>query len=1045
MTPQPTSPVELLCRSAFSFQEGASLPEELIDRAAELKLSHLGITDRDGVYGLPRAHRRVQERIREGLFSPRLICGSLVSIDDGPGMALLVRNMEGWSQLCQILTRSRCRGALTGAESPHERSKIRKGWGSLSLQDVLERAEGLEAILIGSWSDVHARAVREAFGEHASVALCQYQDGRDALRRASAHDRALESRLPLVASADVLMHDTGRKALQDVLSCLRLKLQIDEAGQLLEPNAARHLLSSAQLKDRFPADPEALERSIEIAERCHFGLEELAYLYPRELVPDAHTPSSWLRQLTLRGLTQRYPCGTPPRVKALIEHELQLIEKLNFPAYFLTVADTVRFARSRGILCQGRGSAANSAVCYALGITTVDPSTSSLLFERFISEERGEPPDIDVDFEHERREEVIQYIYQKYGRHRAAMVNEVISYRRRSGLRDVGKVMGLSKDQVDRLARSTHHFDPEISTEAGLREIGLDPRDPRLQTTLRLSDQIQGLPRHVGVHVGGFTISDTELSSLCPIEPATMAGRTVIQWDKDDIGIVGFVKVDLLSLGILSAIRKSMDLIRIHWDRSLTLASIPPGDDDVYEMLCRADSVGVFQVESRAQMSMLPRLQPRCWYDLVIQVSIVRPGPIQGGMVHPFLARRRGQAPVTYAHPSLRPILERTAGVPIFQEQVMAMAVAVGGFSPGQADQLRRAMGAWRKRGGLEPLTRQLREGLRENGISVEYAEQICAQIEGFGEYGFPESHAASFARLVYVSAWLKCHYPAAFTASLLNSQPMGFYSARSLIADARRHDIEIRPICVQSSQWDSTLERAGGSSHAIRLGLRQIKGLRREHAESIASERAHAPFDDLADLARRTAIPREGLSLLARSGALSSVESHRRQALWSVAGLMDLPLFRGLLTESEPAELPVASPQEELAEDFEITGLSVQHDPMRMLRPMLSDRGVSTASQILSKENGELVRAAGIISHRQRPGTASGIVFMTLEDETGMLNLVVKPRLLKRQRQLILGRNMLQLTARVQRDGLSLSLLCLSFLPIREVDLIRTRSRDFR
>jgi len=820
----------------------------------------------------------------------------------------------------------------------------------------------------------------------------------------------------------------------------------------------------------FEAYPHAIARTTEIAARCLFSLDDLAYLYPHELVPPGQTPMEHLRDLTQQGLAWRYPNGVGPSVQHQVNHELAIIERLNFPAYFLTVHDTVRFARERNILCQGRGSAANSAVCYALGITVVDPAKSSLLFERFISDERGEPPDIDVDFEHERREEVIQYVYQKYGRHRAAMVCEIITYRRRSAVRDVGKALGLSLDQVDRLAKRLYWFDrPKTGARNAisatqLQEAGLDPTDHRVQLTVALTQQLVGLPRHVGVHVGGFTISDGPLVDLCPIEPATMNARTVIQWDKDDVDTVGFVKVDLLSLGMLTATRKCFDLIAQHWGRSLTLASVPSEDPAVYDMLCQADSIGVFQVESRAQMSMLPRLKPRCWYDLVIEVSIVRPGPIQGGMVHPYLRRRRGQERVTYAHPALRPILERTMGVPIFQEQVMAMAVAVGGFTPGQADALRRAMGAWRKRGGLEPLTHKLIHGMRKNGISPQYAEQICAQIQGFGEYGFPESHAASFARLVYISAWLKCHYPGAFAAALINSQPMGFYSARSLASDAERHGVEIRPVHVNHSEWDCTLEPIDTTKqqHALRLGFRLIKGLRKDHGIAITNARQDMPYTHIGALARRANLNRNTIALLARTGSLEGLHTHttplphtpttgnRRQALWAAQGLIDLPLFRGLMRDTVPAPLSPPGPVDNMREDYALVGLSVGtrsgiQDPVGLIRPELQERGFVTAAQIKAGQPNSVIKVGGVITNRQRPGTASGMLFMTLEDETGMINLVVRPQTFKRQRRHIMEHNMLEVTGRIQRDGASVSVLCFRFAPMRLAPQLHTKSRDFR
>ena len=1055
MPSHPRAIPELICRSAFSFHEGASRPAELVARAAELGMDAIAITDRDGVYGLPRAHREAQAQTAAGR-PIRLISGALLTIAGGPGIALLVHDRSGWRNLCRLITLARCAGELPSgsAASPHGRPGLTKGRGQVPLDTLLQHNGGLDAILMDSWRTADAIRVREAFGERASIALTRGLGSRERLQLATTRGFSRQTGLPLLATHDVCMHAPERKPLLDVLTCIRRHCTLDEAGRALEAHAGRHLRTPRATHALFQQDAHALHRAIEVAGRCRFQLTDLAYRYPREVVPEGWSPMDWLRRLTRDGLDQRYPAGVPEHVVQTASHELELIERMSFAPYFLTVYDCVRFAREQRILCQGRGSAANSVVCYALGVTAVDPTATQLLFERFISEERGEPPDIDVDFEHERREEVIQYVYGKYGRDRAAMICNVITYRRRSALRDAGKALGLSDDQVDRLSKRVHWFDRGPVDDAQLRDAGLDPTDRRVQLTLSIADELRGFPRHLGLHSGGFTMSDGPLIDLVPVEPASMEGRTVIQWDKDDIDIVGFVKVDLLSLGMLTAIRKAFDLVATWRGSPLTLATVPREDPATYDMLCKADSIGVFQIESRAQMSMLPRLKPRTWYDLVIEVSIVRPGPIQGGMVHPYLAARADPSRIHYAHPDLEPILARTAGVPIFQEQVMAMAVAVGGFTPGEADQLRRAMGAWRKKGGLEPLTTRLMAGMQARGITPEYAERIAKQIQGFGEYGFPESHAASFAHLVYVSSWLKCHWPAAFTCALLNSQPMGFYGPRSLVADARRHGVGIRPVCIQHSHWDCTLEPASGQREAagqtignrdIRLGMRQVKGMSQADADTLVQARSDGPFQDIGDLARRTGLRRDVLARLARADALAALGLDRRTALWQVEGLLDLPLFRGLLrTETDPA-LPTASAAEELLEDFRSTGMSVDRDPIGLIREQLKERGVMSAEQVLARSAGSRVHAAGIVAHRQRPGTASGMLFMTMEDDTGMLNLVVRPDLFERQRAVILSHNLLEVEGEVQRDGDSISVLCRRFAPLQDAPAVSTRSRDFR
>jgi len=1062
---------ELFCRSYFSFLEGASSPEELVAQAAELGLSSVAITDRDGVYGMVRAHRAAREH------GVKLVVGALLTLQDLPSVVVLVRDRAGWASLCRLLTIGR-------RDQP-------KGQALHQLPDLLEHATGLTALLHGPWSVAQLSPLREAFGDRIALAVsCALQPG-DAAHIGASLRLARWAGLPLVAVGDVQQHHPDRKRLLDVITCIRRRTTIDAAGRALAPNAARVLRSPAQAHALFQAVgraiggdapgrlADAVRTSAAIAAEHSFSLAQLDYRYPREVVPDGHSPMSWLVQLVRQGLAERYPAGVPATVQAQVDHELGIIEQLGFAAYFLTVHDAVQFARSRGILCQGRGSAANSAVCFALGITAVDPSRSTLLFERFISAERGEPPDIDVDFEHERREELIQYLYEKYGRHRAAMVNEVIAYRRRSAVRDVGKALGLGLDQIDAMARQADYWGREPITDDQLQAAGLDPAEDRVKLTVELSGELRGFPRHVGIHVGGFVLTDDDLSGRVPIEPATMQGRTVIQWDKDDIDDVGFVKVDLLSLGMLTAIRKAFDLVSGFaphgaipddpadarqfttpagpgdespphptppWGRRWTLASVPAEDPAVYDMICRADTVGVFQIESRAQMSMLPRLRPRCFYDLVIEVAIVRPGPIQGGMVHPYLKRRQGLEPVRYPHPALEPILERTLGVPIFQEQVMAAAMAVAGFSAGQADRLRRSMAAWRRKGALGPIAEEFRKGLEANGITGTYADRMVEQIKGFGEYGFPESHAASFALLVYVSCWLKHHYPAAFCAALINSQPMGFYTPRALVADVQRHDVEVRPIDATRSSWDCSLEPSSDDPDqpAVRLGLRLIRGFGQQWAEQLERARAEDRFRDLNDLAARSQLPRAALELLARADAFQALGLSRRHALWAVAGLWDNPLFAGISRRSPPPQLPEATARERLESDYAAVGLSVHQHPIGLERARLEREGVHPVAALSEVKAGRVVRVAGLISCRQRPGTASGVVFLTLEDETGQLNVVIWPKLYQRQRRIVRTATLVVIRGKLQRENEALSLVAYHVAELEQAPDVSPRSRDF-
>lgn len=1019
---------ELYAQSQFSLLRGASSPEDLVRAAADAGIAHLGIVDRDGVYGLVRAHKAAMEH------GVHLVCGATVTLVGAPPVTLLVQDRRGWASLCRLLTDARHRCEKGRAETPLDR--------------LIQDTAGLMVTLHHGWTSERAACVRDAFEGRCSVLLTRQLVPGDRVRVQAAVALSDAISAPLVATAQPLMHDASKQPIADVLTCIRRRTTLMAAGRSLTANASRSLLSEAEYAERFPELAHARRHAVTLAEQCTFSLGDLAYEYPHEVVPEGRTPMSWLVELTDEGLRERYPDGVPGRVQAQVEHELELIESMNFPAYFLTVTDVVRFARSRGILCQGRGSAANSAVCYALGVTSVDPSRSSMLFERFISKERGEPPDIDVDFEHERREEVLQYVYERYGRDRAALVNEVVKYRMRSAIRDVGKVLGLSLDQVGRLAKSTDRWSAGAETPLDelVREGGLDPAEHAVRLTLDLAAELRHFPRHLSIHVGGFVITETPLVELCPVEPASMKDRTVIQWDKDDIDVLKFVKVDLLGLGILTAIRKAFTLIEQVTGTAWTLATVPAEDPAVYDMFCRADTIGVFQIESRAQMSMLPRLKPRCFYDLVIQVSIVRPGPIQGGMVHPYLARRNGDEPVTYAHPNLIPVLERTLGVPLFQEQVMQMAVAVGGFTAGQADQLRRSMGAWRKRGRLDELGEQLKQGMVERGITPEYADSVFRQILGFGEYGFPESHAASFALIIYVSGWVKCHHPAAFAAALINSQPMGFYSPRAIVADAQRHGVRAEPVCIVNSDWDCTLEAVAPNAPVLRLGLRLVKGFGEDDARAVTQARADAPFTSLADFARRTRLDRRALETLAHANAFTTLGVSRRKALWELQGLWTgLPLFAGLSRREPEPDLPVEAPYQGLQADYRAVGLSVDKHPLRFFREGLRAKDALEIAMLTNLPSGRRVRIGGLVSNRQRPGTANGVTFMTLEDETGMVNAIIWPKVWTEHRRLARNTSLLGVDGQLQRQGDAVSILVERFWPLEEIPSLVVPSRDFR
>jgi error-prone DNA polymerase len=829
--------------------------------------------------------------------------------------------------------------------------------------------------------------------------------------------------LPRVAAGDVHMHKRSRRVLQDVLTAIRLNTPLTSVGHALYPNGERCLRPWSRLRELYPAH--VLAQTLVIAARCTFNLDELRYEYPEEIVPAGQTPTTHLRALTEGGCAKRWPAGVPPAVREGIEHELRLIAELKFEPFFLTVHDIVQYARSQKILCQGRGSAANSVVCYCLEITEVDPSRMAMLFERFISKERNEPPDIDVDFEHERREEVIQYIYEKYGRERAALAATVISYRPRSALRDVGKALGFDLAEVDRLARGMQWWDGQRIDPERIRASGFDPEDPRVARLMALTVEILGFPRHLSQHVGGFVIARGRLDELVPIENASMPERTVIQWDKDDLDVLGLLKVDVLGLGMLSAIRRAFDLVNEFGGSraasgTLSLATVPREDSRVYDMISRADTIGVFQIESRAQMSMLPRLRPRNYYDLVIEVAIVRPGPIQGEMVHPYLRRRNGEEPVTYPSKEVEAVLERTLGVPIFQEQVMKLAMVAAGFTPGQADSLRRAMAAWKRKGGLEPFQKQLLEGMLARGYSETFANQIFKQILGFGEYGFPESHSASFALLVYTSAWLKRHEPAAFCAALVNSQPMGFYAPAQLVRDARAHGVEVRPVALAVSEWECTLERRDDGRAALRLGLRLVKHLSRAGAQRLIAARRNAAFSHIADLAERGALDRGDLEALAAADALAGLTGHRYRAVWQVSGVeRPLPLLPAQTVVDEGTPL-LRAPHEgqDIVADYGSVGLSLRRHPVALLRNALLERGVTPNQELWAQPNGDSVTAAGLVITRQRPGSAGGVTFVTLEDETGYVNLIVWERIAKAQRAALLESRLLLVRGKLQREG---------------------------
>ncbi len=966
---------ELRCRTNYSFLEGASHPDELVDQAAALGLSALAITDRNSLAGVVRAHVAAKAA---GL---KLVIGAEITpVDAGP-VLLWALHREGYGRLSRLITLGR-------RSAP-------KGDCHLTFADVAAHADGLLAggVLPSSTLDARPSELgrwREVFGDRCYAVAALHHGPQDAWQLDQWQRLSQAADVPLVATNDVHYHTPERRYLHDVLTAVRCGCAVAELGFQRFPNGERHLKAPGAMQALFAAVPEAIRRTQEIADRCQFSLDELRYDYPEELCPAGETLSSHLIQLTWAGAAHRYPHGLPDKVRRQIEHELKLIQELNYEAYFLTVWDLVRFARSRDILCQGRGSAANSAVCFCLGVTSVDPDRIDVLFERFISKERDEAPDIDIDFEHERREEVLQYIYEKYGRDRAGMTATVITYRPRSAVRDVGKALGLSLDRVDALAKSVDHVDSSDQLAARFRETGFDPTTRLGRQLLHLVQEILGFPRHLSQHTGGMVLTQRPLCELVPIENASMPGRTVLQWDKDDLDALGILKVDCLALGMLTAIQRGFALLQQHKRLEFTLATIPAEDASVYQIIQQADTIGVFQIESRAQMSMLPRLKPKEFYDLVIEVAIVRPGPIQGDMVHPYLRRRNGEEAVDYPSEAVRSVLEKTLGVPLFQEQAMKLAMTAAGFTAGEADQLRRAMGAWRKTGVIEQFRQKLLTGMNKNGYTAEFAERLYNQIKGFGEYGFPESHAASFALLVYASAWMKRYHPDVFLAALLNSQPMGFYEPPQLITDARKHRVAVHPTDVNHSQWECTLEPTAGTQFAVRLGWCLVAGLGADVAEHIAAVRQAVPFRNWGDFVRRTGFRTATLSKLAHADAFQSLGLTRREALWQALARREAsPLFDGLDDEA-PAPLPSVTPEQEVIADYQAGGYSLRDHPLRFLRDELQHRGVVTTADLATLEPDRRYKVAGLVLLRQRPSTAKGITFMTLEDETGTANLII-------------------------------------------------------
>lgn len=999
--------VPLWCKSNGSFLEGASHPHELVDTAHALGLPALAITDRDGLYGVVRAYVRAKE------LGIKLIVGAQVTVEDS-FLLLLAQNRLGYANLCSLLTTGRLR-------SP--KGMCRVGW-----KEVYAHADGLLALWGGSGSFLAGEAepvmvahgLHQAFGDRLYAMIARHRHDLEVPGEKRLCERARKFRIPLVATIEVLYHTPARRDLQDILTCIRHGVTLHTAGRLTKPNANHAIVNPNTFSDLFWDHKDAIERTLEIAERCTFSFAELRYRYPAEKIPETSSPEQWLRYLTYNGANERYNNQVSPQVKSQLDQELNLISELEYGGYFLTMYEIVQFCRSQGILCQGRGSAANSAVCYCLGITSVDPVRMELLFERFLSKERAEPPDIDLDISHARREEVIRHVYDKYGRDRAAMVANVIRYRSRSALRDVGKALGLQMTALDQLSK-LHSWSDE-TTEDMLRFAGLDPAADAVRHMLRLANEILDFPRHLSIHPGGFLLGHEPVHTLVPIENATMEGRTVIQWDKDDVEALGLFKVDLLGLGALTHLDLCFRLLNNYRNKNVSMATIPPADPETFAMISAGDTVGVFQIESRAQMAMLPRLRPQSYYDIVIQVSIVRPGPISGGMVHPYLRRRQGLEEVTYPHPCLEPVLRRTLGVPLFQEQVMRLAIVAADYTPGEADQLRRDMAAWRRSGQIDKHRERLVSRMQQKGIPEEFAVRVFEQIRGFGEYGFPESHAASFALIAYATAWLRCHYPAEFLCALLNALPMGFYSAATLVADAQRKGIEIRPIAVGPSEWDCTLEPATSPTEnrpfAVRIGLRFVNGLGKGERTKIEAGAAQGAFSGLSDFVQRTRLGLRPLEALAKAGAFEIMGLSRREALWSVRKtIKDSANSLPITAHEQQAHFSQLDLFQTIAWDYQASSHSPRGHPMEPLRADLQRLGLPDSNKLATMPHGTRTQYIGVVICRQRPMTAAGVTFMTLEDEMGFVNIVVWNTVFERYKLIAKTATLLGVSGRLQQQ----------------------------
>ncbi|MBV7542676.1 error-prone DNA polymerase [Acidovorax sp. sic0104] len=1029
--------VELRCVSNFTFLRGASAPDELVERAKELGYQGLAITDECSMAGVVRAH------VAAKAVGLPLLLGSQFCIqprDDSEAtftLVVLAQNLNGYGNLCAFITRLR-----RSSEKGTYRLTLDQITGS-ELEDCAvllcpdRKTTDAQLEAAGLWT-------LNNFTGRCWIGVDQVRRLDDELWLHRMRQLSELTALPLVAVGDVHMHVRSRKPLQDVLTATRVGKPLTECGHALQRSAELHLRTRLRLAQTFPA--ELLAETLKVAARCSFSLDELKYQYPDEVVPAGHTAASHLRQVTYEGAGRRWPAGIPAKVQGQIEQELSLICELHYEHYFLTVYDIVAFARSRHILCQGRGSAANSVVCYCLGVTEVDPARMSVLFERFISKERNEPPDIDIDFEHQRREEVIQYLYQKYGRDRAALTATVISYRPKSAIRDVGKALGFDLETVDAIAKGQQWFDGADVRLERFDELGMSTNNLQVRQLIVIASQLIGFPRHLSQHTGGFVLTKGLLCRMVPVENASMPDRTVIEWDKDDLDAAGLLKVDVLALGMLSAIRRALDMISERSGYQFGMQDIPAEDPDTYDMVCKADTIGVFQIESRAQMSMLPRLKPRCFYDLVVEVAIVRPGPIQGGMVHPYLNRRQGKEPVTYPSEALKTALGRTLGVPVFQEQVMQISILAAGFTPGEADGLRRAMAAWKRKGGLGKYYSKIVDGMTARGYERAFAEQIFEQIKGFSEYGFPESHAASFALLVYASCWIKRHEPAAFLAALLNSQPMGFYSPSQLVQDAKRHGVEVRPVDVMYSGVESSLEDLPNTP-AVRLGLHMVRGLRTDSAERIVLARRKSPFDNAEELARRARLEQHEMKLLAAAGALATLSGHRRQQVWDAAALHAPPeLLLEAPVDEEFLELPAAPEGEDVLWDYASVGLTLRSHPMALLRKKLDKYKLKTSEELRRVADGRIVRTAGIVTLRQQPETAKGTIFVSLEDEHGSTQVICWRHVKEAQREVLLGSRLMAVKGRWQREGDVCNLIAERLADLSPMlGRLATESRDFR